>query len=335
MTVTLKQLEVFHAIVVAGSISKTTRALGLSQPTISQQLAKLEDKLGTQLIHRGRSETLRLTSAGEYWYKIAGRILGAIDEAEQEHRTLFDEKRLTLHFGTTPSLRGRFLEVAAQTALEIRQFSRFDFDWALTSSEIVEMINTRRINCGVVSAASVEDQKSSLYVEHLCRDKIVWTVPVSIPDEVIAEVLATGQPPEASHDALTRFVDVTPVIPWRERSENWYRTILPFASPFFGCVTHQAAVDIVAAGLATCHTPMSLLPNLPNQVRKRIKIYDLDEYGRDVVLVMPKHLLSLKPFATFRERISDYVRTTYELTRADIEVRPIPGQKRQPPQAAE
>lgn len=335
MTVTLKQLEVFHAIVMAGSISKTTRVLGLSQPTISQQLAKLEDKLGTQLIHRGRSESMRLTAAGEYWYKVSGRVLGALDEAEQEHRILFDEKRLTLHFGTTPSLRGRFLEVAAQTALDIQQFSRFDFDWALTSSEIVEMINTRRINCGVVSAASVEDQKSSLHVEHLCRDKIVWTVPASVPDEVIAEVLLTGKPAKPPHDALTRFVDVTPVIPWRERSDNWYRSTLPFASPFFGCVTHQAAVDIVAAGLATCHSPTSLLPNLPNQVRKRIKFFDLDEYGRDVVLVMPKHLLSLKPFATFRERISDYVRTTYEQARMDDEVRPMPGLRTLPPQAAE
>ncbi|GKY88449.1 LysR family transcriptional regulator [Sinisalibacter aestuarii] len=335
MTVTLKQLEVFHAIVVAGSISQTTRVLGLSQPTISQQLAKLEDKLGSQLIHRGRSENMRLTAAGEYWYKVASRVLGAIDEAEQEHRILFDEKRLTLHFGTTPSLRGRFLEVAAQTALEIRQFARFDFEWALTSDEIVEMINTRRINCGVVSGSSVEDHKSSLYIEHLCRDKIVWTVPSTIPDDVIAEVLETGQPPKAPFDALTRFVDVTSIVPWRERSDNWYRSTLPFASPFFGCVTHQAAVDIVAAGLATTHSPMSLLPNLPNQVRKRIKVYDLDEHARDVVLVMPKHLLSLKPFAMFRERISEYVRTTYEEARRHEEVRPMPGRQHFAPQAAE
>ncbi len=200
--------------------------------------------------------TSRLTAAGEYWFKVASRVLGTINEAEQEHRTLFDEQHLTLHFGTTPSLRGRFLEAAAQIALDIRQFSRFAFDWALTSDEVVQKLNTRRVSCGVVSASSVEEHKSSLYVEFLCRDQIVWTVPASIPEDVIAEVAETGKPPAPQFNALSRFIEVTSPIPWHERSENWYRSTLPFASPFFGCMTHQAAVDIVAAGLATTHTPL-------------------------------------------------------------------------------
>ena len=42
MDITLKQLQIFQAVVVAGSITKASRRVGLSQPSISQQLAKLE-----------------------------------------------------------------------------------------------------------------------------------------------------------------------------------------------------------------------------------------------------------------------------------------------------
>src|SRR5690554_3280226 len=44
--ITLKQLEIFNAVVVAGSITKASRRIDLSQPSISQQLAKFEARLG-------------------------------------------------------------------------------------------------------------------------------------------------------------------------------------------------------------------------------------------------------------------------------------------------
>lgn len=311
MNVTLKQLEILHAIVVAGSISRATRMVGLSQPTLSQQLARLEEILGTQLIVRGRSATVQLTAAGEFWFRHASEVLDRLDKAEQQHRMLFDDKNLSLRFGTTPSLRGRFIEAAAQTAVELDQISRFDFVWAATSSEVVEMINSHKLNCGVVSAASVEGHTASLHVEYLWRDRIVWTVPSSLPESVLARTLATGALPPSGCEALTRHVDITTNIPWRDWSDNWFRRKLPFASPFFGCMTHRAAIDIVAAGIATCHSPASLLRNLPEQVRARVKSVELGEMGRDVVLVMPKHLLSLKPFRMFCDRITAYSRKAY------------------------
>ncbi|MBM3613511.1 MAG: LysR family transcriptional regulator, partial [Alphaproteobacteria bacterium] len=64
MKVSLKQLEILHAVAVAGSISRAMRRLEMSQPNISQQLAKMEEALGTQLLLRGRSLRTELTPAG-------------------------------------------------------------------------------------------------------------------------------------------------------------------------------------------------------------------------------------------------------------------------------
>ena len=54
MNITFHQLEIFEAVVISGSLTKASRALQLSQPSISQQLYKLEENLGVQLIIRNR-----------------------------------------------------------------------------------------------------------------------------------------------------------------------------------------------------------------------------------------------------------------------------------------
>lgn len=311
MKVTLKQLAVFRAVVLSGSISNARRSLGLAQPTISQQLAKLEEILGTQLIHRGQTPGIKITQAGEFWFRTAEDLLKRIDSAEATFIDKFSDRKPELRFGTTPSLRGFFLEKAAKTSLEIGQFSRFDFVWALSSSEVVEMVNTHRINCGVVSAMSAEQHKSSLHIQHLFDDEIVWVVPRKIPQELITELIAGHIQVSHPHEALNRYVDVGPGIPWREHSENWFRSKLPNASPYFSCMTHQAAVDLVAGGMATCHSPIALLPNLSDEVLSRIKCFRLDEYVRKAALIMPKHLLTLKPFAEFAERLSEYFSESY------------------------
>ena len=99
--------------------------------------------------------------------------------------------------------------------------------------------------------------------------------------------------------------------PGSEHSENWFRSKLPNASPYFSCMTHQAAVDLVAGGMATCHSPIALLPNLSDEVLSRIKCFRLDEHVRKAALIMPKHLLTLKPFAEFAERLSEYFSESY------------------------
>lgn len=58
-----RQLRVFHEVVATGSYSGAARALGFSQPAVSQQMRALERHLGTPLFTRvGRAQ--RLTEAG-------------------------------------------------------------------------------------------------------------------------------------------------------------------------------------------------------------------------------------------------------------------------------
>lgn len=99
----LSLLETFVRIVDAGSISAAARDVGLSQPSVSRQLAELESRFQTQLIQR-TTHTLSLTAAGSELLLDARRLL--------DDWTALEEK----HIESTKTLRGK-LKVVAPVAL--------------------------------------------------------------------------------------------------------------------------------------------------------------------------------------------------------------------------
>lgn len=73
----------FLAIAEAGSLSAAARACGLSQPTMTRRLARLEADLGTRLMIR-HPEGLALTEAGEKLARVARRMRDELARAEAE-----------------------------------------------------------------------------------------------------------------------------------------------------------------------------------------------------------------------------------------------------------
>jgi DNA-binding transcriptional LysR family regulator len=324
LSVTLKQLEIFNAVVVAGSISRAARRMDLSQPTISQQLAKLEAALGTPLMVRKGATSVELTPAGEYWYRRSADVLTEMAAISAQHDQRFARGRPALQFGTTPPLRGRFLGAIARLAVADGQFSRFDFFLAVNSVEIVELVHLHQLNCALVSEASLEGHRGSLNVTPLFDEGVAWAIPKAIPETVVQEALVTGARPPPEYDALLRYVEVK-ASPWHEISQDWYRSHLPTADPFFSCVSHTAAIDIVTAGLATCHGPLSLFLNLPQSTLDGLRLYELEGIARRMVLIMPKHLVTLAPFANFRARLQEFMTRHYSRETAREGVADMPG----------
>lgn len=76
-------------------------------------------------------------------------------------------------------------------------------------------------------------------------------------------------------------------------------------------MTYAAAVDLVSAGLATTHCPLSLLPGLPDSVARELRYFVLEGLSRRMVLAMPKHLMSLPAYAGIFNKIIAYAREEY------------------------
>lgn len=81
----LTGIEVFISIVDSGSFGRAAQRMGLSPTMISTHLARLEDRLGTQLIHR-TTRRFSLTPQGNRFLEEARAILEALDQAENQVR---------------------------------------------------------------------------------------------------------------------------------------------------------------------------------------------------------------------------------------------------------
>src|SRR5690606_3395667 len=143
---------------------------------------------------------------------------------------------------------------------------------------------------------ALTEDRNSFAVAELFQDHIAWVVPAAAAPAEVRAALNPHPRSEPLPECLAHFVDVYSNAQLRRQSEEWYRHNLPHATPTFRAMTYAAATDIVSAGLATTHCPMSMLPNLPDSERDRMQFLPTD-ISRNVALVMPKHLLTLPSYA--------------------------------------
>jgi len=86
MSIELRELRVFVAVVDRGSFTDAALELRMSQATVSRNLASLERTLGIRLVRR-TTRRLELTTAGDRALRQARRVLAGVDELEREARS--------------------------------------------------------------------------------------------------------------------------------------------------------------------------------------------------------------------------------------------------------
>ena len=96
-----RALKYLVAVAEHKSFTRAAEAQYISQPTLSQQINRLEESLEIQLLDRaGRS--VKLTDAGEVYLYYARRALGELDAATRAIDDLFDLNRVIIRLGMTP-----------------------------------------------------------------------------------------------------------------------------------------------------------------------------------------------------------------------------------------
>ncbi len=81
----LRVMQYFLAVAKHENITKAAEELHLTQPTLSRQLAELEEELGAQLLIRGKRRTL-LTEAGLLFKDRAAEILSLADKTVNDFK---------------------------------------------------------------------------------------------------------------------------------------------------------------------------------------------------------------------------------------------------------
>lgn len=109
--VELRHLRYFRAVAEAGSFTRAAAEIGLTQPTLSQQIAQLESELGVALLTRGKREW-RLTQAGEMVLQYSRRVIGDMSALRRSLDDLSSLRRGSLSVAVLPVLAQGLLPLA-------------------------------------------------------------------------------------------------------------------------------------------------------------------------------------------------------------------------------
>jgi DNA-binding transcriptional LysR family regulator len=139
VNITLRQLEVFLAVIDTQSTTKGAEKLSLSQSAVSSALADLENQLGVQLFERA-GKRLIVNENARLLFPRAQALL----EQAQELENLFADGRSILKIGASttignyllPAVIARYRERFPDTQLELRVANSADIAEAVANFEV-------------------------------------------------------------------------------------------------------------------------------------------------------------------------------------------------------
>ncbi len=172
----LRQLEYFCAVARTGSFTKAAEELGIAQPSLSEQIAKLEQGLGAALFER-LNRRIELTPLGE---AILGKAQALLEDAAalpDHFERARGGVRGPLRAGAIPTILPHFLAPLLKGFAE-----RYpDVDLHVregTTAELVEHVLNGIIDVAVLS---LPVENAGLVMKELFRDPLYLAVPEGHP----------------------------------------------------------------------------------------------------------------------------------------------------------
>jgi len=174
--VEIRHLRYFLAVARAGSFSRAANRLGISQPSVSQQMRDLETALRVSLFQR-RGKRILLTSAGLIFQEHARKILRQLENFLDELSSDSEQLHGALHLGIVPSLDvalvpqllGLFAARHPSVNLTVTEISSDDIETALEEG---------RLDVGL---GFLTHHSPNLRYERLFSDQFALIVPASHP----------------------------------------------------------------------------------------------------------------------------------------------------------
>lgn len=212
--INLNRLRAFVAIAQSRSFREAARTLGVSQPTLSLQLAQLEEAYGVRLVDRP-ARHMKLTPLGDDLLAVVTPLIGVEQEA------------LALLEGATGLEHGhlRIGADAPQHVLEgMAAFAvrhpRMDLSLLTgNSQQVLDHVLKHRADVGVVADV---DKSAALHRRVLHRDRVVLVVPKGHPwvgrrsvsiDRLATERLIEREPGSRTRALVRRALEGAGVLP--------------------------------------------------------------------------------------------------------------------------
>jgi DNA-binding transcriptional LysR family regulator len=172
-----QQIIGFNYVAKLGSFTKAANATFRTQSAISQQIKNLEEELGCQLLERIGKRNLRLTSAGERFFKFSETILERYDSFTEELNELkglqIGHLRMAAPFTTLyhliPFALKSYINIFPNVELTILDRSQQD---------ILDLIKNGDIDFGLVLESNVQTELTALRWKKV---RTVLMIPIGHP----------------------------------------------------------------------------------------------------------------------------------------------------------
>lgn len=255
---TLQQLEYFVAAVDHGSFSAAAQALHIAQPSLSDQIRRLENRLGVVLFVR-TNRRLGLTEAGRLFLPRAHAALAAAEDAVDAVRPVRTLTGGTVSFGTFSSAHHFLLTELVATfrerypAVRVRAVGR-------NSAEVADAVRDGRLEAGLVALPVDErglDVTSPVWtaeVVYVSADRTRTQAPIDIQQLARAPLIL----------AEARWGDQDPT---RRRLTDWARTAGVTVEPTIEVELPAAAVALAARGVGDALVSLPLIAATGSQDR--------------------------------------------------------------------
>lgn len=168
----IHQLRYFCAVAKTRSFTRAAQLEKLAQPSLSQQVRKLEDELGTRLFDRlGR--TVRLTRLGESFLPRAEDILRKVTSAKSEIHEMAGIEEGQLVIGAIPTIAPYFL--ALSLASFARQFPRVQV--SVVEEATQDLLNRIREGSVDLALLALPVLANHCLCQELFRERLYAVVP--------------------------------------------------------------------------------------------------------------------------------------------------------------
>jgi aminoethylphosphonate catabolism LysR family transcriptional regulator len=211
-----QHLRAFHAVALEGGISRAARRLGVSQPTLSQQLRTLELRHRVALFD-GRKQPLTLTEAGRQLFALTERLFTVTDEVEALLDSGGAGKPAAVRLGSdSPIYAARLVAKHTEQNPDAPVSVRIG-----NAEEVVAWLRDGRLDAAIGSDPPVDD---ALFYQPIYRDGLTAATPARHPltqkarialADLGQETLLLREPTSRTRRATERLLEDAGVSPRR------------------------------------------------------------------------------------------------------------------------
>jgi DNA-binding transcriptional LysR family regulator len=296
---TLHQLKIFWAVAHGPSMTRAAKQLGVTQPSLSQQLAKLEETIGSRLFERTGSE-LRLTDAGAFLLRRAEAILGEVDETEAGLADFASGRRARIAVGALGSIARCVVPRAWALALQSCPDLELDLH-ELAPRDALDQLYGRNLQLALLSPDSIAGNRHSFHMQPVSTDPYVLAVPPGLALGGITD--PDRELPAEARRTLGRCIQFNFGNQHTQRVESWYRQKLGHHNVVAQCRTYEVALAMVAAGHGVALVPL-LTAIGAGGLAFEVGLYPTSLPPRRVVALIPSQYLRIQPYQTFLDALA-------------------------------